>query len=191
MAPMFGENIGRVLHTRDMGEAKDARGNGFTDTVVGKSRVSLIKAGMGNSTAGDNGLVITEHIGLPNRDAHIAEGDPEIEDLLGSGASSTKFRTVGTSLNSGLFLAVPVNNKTVEQVKYTSDRPASHLVVEKVGINVSGGVNRLAKRFRDVMGDGFGNVAIHSAVPANLGRREVGEVRAGSIVAYGCMSEAE
>ena len=61
MSPMLTEDVRNVGSTRNEVEPDDARGNGFTYTVKGYDRVSLVKLGMYFHGAVDNGLVVTKH----------------------------------------------------------------------------------------------------------------------------------
>ena len=113
---MLGEEVGGIVFAGDVEEAKDTRSNGLTNSVEGKSGVSLIEFGVGNGAAVNDRLVVTEHISVAHWDAHVPESGTEIQDLLSSSSSSTELGSVGGGLYSVLFLAIPVDEAVVKEV---------------------------------------------------------------------------
>ena len=64
MGPVLTEDVGGVDLTVDVVEGNALRGDGFSDPMVGQYVVALVELGMGNGTAGDDGFVISKHVGL-------------------------------------------------------------------------------------------------------------------------------
>ena len=65
MAPVFTEDISWIQTALDMGETENLGGNGLTNAMIGQSGVAFGKLGVGNCTAGDHRLVVSEHIRFP------------------------------------------------------------------------------------------------------------------------------
>ena len=62
MSTVFGEDVRRIRFPINVEECENLAGNGFPNTVIQERIVSLVQAGVWNSGASDNGLVIAEEI---------------------------------------------------------------------------------------------------------------------------------
>ena len=117
ITPMLAEDISWVELTRKVMECHDLGCNGLMHPMEGESIVVLMKLGMGNGGAINHGLVVTKHVALvPNRNSKVAEHVMKVNSLVNTGAASNKFGAIGSRLNSGLLLGVPVDSSLVEKV---------------------------------------------------------------------------
>jgi len=62
MSTVFAEDVRRIRLPINVEECKNLAGDGFLNTVIQQRIVSLVQAGVWNSGASDNGLVIAEEI---------------------------------------------------------------------------------------------------------------------------------
>jgi hypothetical protein len=116
----------------------------------------------------NNSLVVSKDVALfSNRNAEITKSRSEVDDLIDSSPHSDEFWTESSSLDSSLFLQVPIHRGLIEEVEDGSNRSSSNHVVIQVCIKVVGqGMNTLTE--------------IHPAILSWLGNnweREIGNHR--------------
>jgi hypothetical protein len=73
-----------------------------------------------------------------------------------------ELETVGSSLHSTLLLQKPIDRGFVEQVQDTGERHSSGKAVQEVGIKVSSGDDRLAKRCWNIIWGDLFNIALNA-----------------------------
>ena len=153
---------------------------GFMHMVKWQCIVTFVKLGMGLGWTVNDSLVITKHVALlSDWDAEVAEGQPQVYNLIDTGTSSDNnlintgmscdiFTPISCSLYCCLFLCIPVDGHLVQEMKNTRDGTTCDHIMKQVSINVMWQCHKLAKQFGIILWGKFLYITIDTMGPLIL-----------------------
>lgn len=146
VTPMLTENVSQIKLTRKVVNGGKLCCNHLMNMMKGQCIVALMQLGMRNGRTVNHRLIVTKDVTLvPNWYTKVAKSGAKIDDLINTNVCSNELLTIGSSLDSGLLLIVPVNWSLIKEMQNSHNQMSHNHIMIQVSIIIMCECNWLTK----------------------------------------------